>query len=300
MNRWLRSVDLLNFSVAENVATITLNRPEKRNALSLALLVELRNALLEADDREDVRVVLLQGSGKDFCAGFDLESAYGPNAAEDRSVDGPAYRSGSGADDECLRLERKQALMLTLREMHKPVIAKIHGNCLAGGTDLALMCDVLIASDDARIGYPATRANGTPPSNMWLYHVGPQWAKRLMFTGDCLSGLDAARIGLVCDAVPRDKLDAEVARLVGRIALVHSDLLSAHKRVVNMGMDLAGAGLLQRFAAETDARLHSASRAMAQFSSDASEHGVREAVRRRDAAFGDGVVKLGALGRSEH
>ncbi|MBN8751527.1 Putative enoyl-CoA hydratase EchA13 [Xylophilus ampelinus] len=299
MNRWLRSTDFLEFGVAEHVATVTLNRPEKRNALSVALLVELRNALLEADDRDDVRVVLLQGAGRDFCAGFDLDSAYGPNTRLDGGLDGPTYRVGSGADDECLRLERKQALMLTLREMHKPVVAKIHGNCLAGGTDLALMCDVLIASDDARIGYPATRANGTPPSNMWLYHVGPQWAKRLMFTGDCLSGLDAARIGLVCDAVPFEKLDAEVAHLVGRMAMVHSDLLSAHKRVINMGMDLSGTALLQRFAAETDARLHSASRAMAKFSSDASEHGVREAVRRRDAAFGDGMVKLSALGRSD-
>jgi enoyl-CoA hydratase len=298
MNRWLKSTDFIEFSVAAHVATITLNRPSKRNALSVALLGELRDALYEADDREDVRVILLQGAGIDFCAGFDLDSAYGPTTAKEESVDAPRYRSGSGADDECLRLERKQAFMVAIRDIHKPVIAKIHGNCLAGGTDLALMCDVLVASDDARIGYPATRANGTPPSNMWLYHVGSQWAKRLMFTGDCLSGKDAARIGLVSDAVPRDQLDAEVDQLVGRMALVHSDLLSAHKRVVNMGLDLCGAAQLQRFAAETDARVHSASQAMDQFSSDVAEHGVRDAIRRRDQPFGDGLVRLKALSSS--
>lgn len=295
MNRWLKSTEFIEFSVASHVATITLNRPSKRNALSVALLVELRDALFEADDREDVRVILLQGAGADFCAGFDLDSAYGPASGDENSADGPKYRAGSGADDECLRLERKQAFMVAIRDIHKPVVAKLHGNCLAGGTDLALMCDVLIASDDARIGYPATRANGTPPSNMWLYHVGPQWAKRLMFTGDCLSGRDAARIGLVCDSVPRDQLDAEVEQLVQRMALVHSDLLSAHKRVVNMGMDLAGAAQLQRFAAETDARLHSASRAMDQFSNDVATYGVRDAIRRRDQPFGDGQVRIRAL-----
>jgi enoyl-CoA hydratase len=141
-------------------------------------------------------------------------------------------------------------------DVHKPIIAKVHGNCLAGGTDLAFACDIVLAADDARIGFPAARANGMPLSNMWLYHLGPQWAKRLMFTGDCLSGSDAARCGLVLDAFPATELDGQANELLRRIACVDVELLSAHKRVVNVGLELMGAKTMQRMAAEIDARAH--------------------------------------------
>ena len=125
-------------------------------------------------------------------------------------------------------------------DVHKPVIAKVQGNCMAGGTDLALMCDVVIAAEDAKIGFPATRANGTPPNHMWVYHVGPQWAKRLLLTGDCLWGRDAARIGLVLDAVPAERLDEEVNELARRMSCIDADMLAAQKRVVNMALELSG------------------------------------------------------------
>src|SRR5262249_15237282 len=139
---------------------------------------------------------------------------------------------------------------------HKPVIAKVHGNCLAGGTDLALGCDIIIAADDAKIGFPATRANGNPPNHWWVYHCGPQWAKRLLFTGDTVTGATAAKLVLVLEAVPADELDAEVDTLVRRIALVDAEMLATHKRTVNFALELAGARTLQRFSAELDARAH--------------------------------------------
>ena len=175
----------------------------------------------------------------------------------------------------------------------KPVIAKVHGNCLAGGIDIALHCDIVIAAEDARIGFPATRANGSPPNHMWIYHVGPQWAKRLMLTGDSLTGKDAAKIGMVLEAVPRDELDAHVGELARRMSFVDADLLAAQKRIVNLALELQGAMTLQRLAAENDARGHLAQGPRrTQFKSDVDEHGMKEAVRNRDAPFGDGYVRL--------
>ncbi len=204
------------------------------------------------------------------------------------------YRTTNGSiDDDCWNLEQTQKLNLVLFEIHKPVIAKVQGNCMAGGTDLALMCDLIICTEEAKIGFPATRANGTPPSQMWIYHVGPQWAKRIMMTGDCLWGRDAARIGLVLDAVPADQLDAEVNELARRISFVDGELLSAHKRIINAALELQGAKTLQRFAAEMDARAHlSRGPRRAQFRTDMAEHGLKTALKNRDEPFGDGMVKV--------
>jgi enoyl-CoA hydratase len=185
-------------------------------------------------------------------------------------------------------------------DLHKPVIAQVQGNCLAGGTDLALMCDMVVAADDARIGFPAARANGTPPQNMFVYHVGPQWAKRLLMTGDWISGSDAARIGLVMDSVPAGELDAKVAELARRVAAVDAELLAAHKRVVNLSLELAGARTMQRVCAEMDARAHlSRGPRRSQFRADMAQHGLKVALRNRDEDFGDGRVRLGSERESQ-
>jgi enoyl-CoA hydratase len=181
------------------------------------------------------------------------------------------------------------------------VIAKVRGNCMAGGTDLALMCDIVIASEDAKIGFPATRANGSPPHQMWIYHCGPQWAKRLLMTGDCVWGRDAAEIGLVLDAVPPEQLDAEVDEIARRMSLVDAELLSAQKRIVNLAMELQGAGTLQRLAAEIDAKAHLAQGPRrTQFKADMATHGLKHALKNRDEPFGDGMVKLHVRRRTGH
>ena len=290
MAKWLHSTETLTFQVAERVARITLNRPDKRNALTPQALAELSDALLEADDRTDVHAIVLAGAGRDFCAGYDLTGAYAGGGADE----GPAYRSQNATiDDDCWQLEQTQKKTLTMFDIHKPVIAQVQGNCLAGGTDLALMCDMVVAADDARIGFPAARANGTPPQNMFVYHVGPQWAKRLLMTGDWISGHDAARIGLVMEAVPAAELEAAVGELARRVALVDAELLSAHKRVVNLSLELAGARTMQRLSAEMDARAHlSRGPRRSQFRADMAEQGLKTALKNRDEPFGDGQVKL--------
>ena len=296
MAKWLKTTELVSFDVKERVARITLNRPEKRNALSHPMLRELYEALFEADDRTDVNVIVLQGAGKDFCAGYDLVSTYSDRKADEAGAarEEISYRSISASiDDDCWQLESTQRQTLVMFDVHKPVIAKVQGNCMAGGTDLALMCDVVIAAEDAKIGFPATRANGTPPNHMWVYHVGPQWAKRLLLTGDCIWGRDAARIGLVLDAVPAERLDEEVNELARRMSCIDADMLAAQKRVVNMALELSGAKTLQRFAAETDARAHLArGPRRAQFKQDMANEGLKAALKNRDAPFGDGMVKI--------
>jgi enoyl-CoA hydratase len=295
MGKYLGDTKYILFDVKDRIARITLNRPEKRNALHPPMLAELRDALIEADALVDVNVIILEGAGKDFCAGYDLAGAYaGFKDGETPPWDESKYRTVNGSlDDDCWNLEQTQKLNLALFEIHKPVIAKVQGNCMAGGTDLALMCDFIICTEEAKIGFPATRANGTPPSQMWVYHVGPQWAKRLMMTGDCLWGRDAARIGLVLDAVPVDQLDAEVNELARRISFVDGELLSAHKRIINAALELQGAKTLQRFSAEMDARAHlSKGPRRTQFRADMAEHGLKTALKNRDEPFGDGMVKV--------
>jgi enoyl-CoA hydratase len=274
------------YEVERGRARITLNRPKQRNALSLELLTELADALWEADDDTSVHCVILRGEGSAFSAGYDLAPA--PIERED---DGVERRKGQGIDDDTWALERAQRLMRTLWEMHKPSIAQISGHCLAGGTDLALYCDVLIAADDANIGYPPLRNLGSPPNQLWLYNCGPQWTKRLLLTGDTVSGEDAARIGLVMKSVAPEYLESEVEGLADRFALVDPALLAANKRIVNLGLELMGAGTIQRLAAENDARGHTAPAAR-QMMKDIGSMGPKQAFVKRDAPFGDGRARV--------
>ncbi len=294
MARYLKSTELIEFSVRDRVARITLNRPDKRNALNPPMIAELHDALIEADALLDVNVIVLAGAGRDFCAGYDLAGVYAGRKADAEGSEDAKYRSLTATlDDDCWQLEQTQRQTRVLFEIHKPVIAKVQGNCLAGGTDLALMCDMVIAAEDAKIGFPAARANGTPPNHMWFYHVGPQWAKRLLMTGDCLWGRDAARIGLVLDAVPAGELDAAVDELARRVSCVDAELLAAHKRVVNIALELSGADTLQRMAGELDARAHlSQGPRRRQFKADMAAQGLKQALKNRDEPFGDGMVKI--------
>ncbi|WP_254514812.1 crotonase/enoyl-CoA hydratase family protein [Novosphingobium sp. G106] len=251
--------------------------------------------MIEADDRSDVNVILLQGAGKDFCSGYDLAGTYAGRLSDGRTKgEDFSYRTKIATfDDDAWNVESQQKLTTIMFDLHKPVIAKVHGNCLAGGTDIAFHCDLVFASDEARIGFPATRANGCPPNQMWLYHIGPQWTKRMLFTGDTLSGKDASKIGLVLDSVPAEELDEYVRDQARRIAAVDAELLSSFKRVVNMGLELMGAKTLQRVSAESDARAHlAAGPRRTQFKADMKNHDLKTALTNRDAPFGDGRIKL--------
>jgi enoyl-CoA hydratase/carnithine racemase len=278
-------VDLtqITYEIQRTTAIVTLNRPERRNALSLTLLRELNAALLEADEHNEVHCVVLRGAGPHFCAGADL--------SEFSTQRGPEYRGRQEIDDDVWRLEQGQRLRVMLFDMHKPVIAQVHGSCIGIGTELAWFCDLILVADDARIGFPPVRDLGTPPGSMWLYHCGPQWAKRLLLTGDCLSGKDAARIGLALKSFPAARLQTEVMKLADRMGLVDPHLLSANKRLVNLGLELMGARTIQRIGAEIDARGHLAPKARA-FKETMRAHGVKHAFQQRDAAFGSGYAAV--------
>lgn len=276
----------LRYELADGRARITLNRPDKRNALNEELLTELHDALWEADEDNRVRCVILAAAGPDFSSGYDLQRYDRPVALQ------VEHRRGRAKfDDDAWHQERLQRLRMALFDMHKPVIAQVQGRCLAGGTDLALLCDMIICADDASFGFPPARSQGSLPSNMWLYMVGPQWAKRLLLTGDLIGGRDAATIGLVLKSVAPNLLVAEVEALADRLALIDADLLSANKRIVNIGLELMGARTLQRMAAEMDARGHLADSRSA-FNRTVLEEGLKQAVQQRDGPFGTGRVEL--------
>jgi len=277
---------------AEGVVTVTLNRPDKRNALTLGMQAALADALWEADEDTSVHAVILTGAGRDFCAGYDLAGGGADSAPRTAFHEtGRTYRGGRSLDDDAWQLERAQRYRMALFDMHKPVIAEVRGYCLAGGTDLAFLCDMVIAAEDARIGFPPARDLGALPNQMWVYNCGPQWAKRLMLTGDSITGAEAQAIGLVMKAVPEADLAAETRGLAQRLALIDPDLLSANKRIVNLAMELMGARTLQRLAVENDVRGHN-TRGADGFREAVREKGLKAALRARDAPFGDGRARV--------
>ena len=278
------------YEVEKGRARITLNRPEKLNALSRELQQELHEALWEADNDINVHAVILRGNGRAFSAGYDLTPLANRAAAPDDGYTA-VYRGGRTYDDDAWQLEKAQRLRMAIFDMHKPVVAQVHGFCLAGGTDVAFLCDIVIAAEDATIGFPPARAMGALPNNMWIYNCGPQWAKRLFLTGDTITGAEAARIGLVLKAVPADLLEYEVEQLVDRMAMIDSELLSANKRIVNLQLELMGARTIQRMAAENDARAHLAP-SVREFGRIAGEQGLRAALQWRDGKFGDGRARV--------
>jgi len=280
------------YEVTEARARITLNRPEKLNALSFELQTELNEALWEADNDTNVRAIILRGNGRAFSAGYDLTplaNRRAPEAGSDQYT--AVYRGGRSFDDDAWQMERAQRLRMAIFDMHKPVIAQVHGYCLAGGTDVALLCDIIIAADDATIGFPPARAMGSLPNQMWVYHCGPQWAKRLFLTGDTITGVEAAQIGLVLKSVPGNLLEQEVEHLVDRMVMIDSELLSANKRIVNVALELMGARTMQRFGVENDARAHLAP-SVREFGRIAGEQGLKAALHWRDAKFGDGRARV--------
>ena len=279
------------YETADGRARITLNRPEKLNALSLELQAEMAEALWEADNDRSVHCVIIKGAGRAFSAGYDLSGAGGAVPVSRVQDPDKAYRGARSIDDDAWQLERGQRYRMALFDMHKPVIAQVHGYCLAGGTDIALLCDMIIAAEDATFGFPPARDLGALPNNMWLYNVGPQWAKRLTLTGDTVTGAEAQEIGLILKAVPEDLLEQEVEGLAARMAHIDPDLLSANKRIINMGLELMGARTLQRMAAENDVRGHN-SRAAGEFRESVKNLGLKATLQARDAKFGDGRAKV--------
>ena len=214
------------------IARIILNRPEVMNAIDDDLPRELADAVARADADPGVHVMVLSGAGKAFCAGYDLDhyaSGTGPNkVVQDMPWD--------PMQDYQFMWSNTQSFMSLFRAM-KPVICKVHGFAVAGGSDIALCADITIMGDTAQIGYMPTRVWGTPTTAMWVYRLGPEKAKRMMFTGDRITGREAAEMGLVLKSVPDEQLDDEVEALAQRMSAVPINQLAMQKLVVNQAME---------------------------------------------------------------
>jgi enoyl-CoA hydratase len=257
------------------IRRITLNRPEQHNPLTPRCVREILRAIELAGADAAVRAVIIRSTGRSFSSGYGY-------VAED--VEEGDFAQHAGIEDDATAMIGLGSGWARVWDCPIPVIAQVHGNCLAGGTDLALHCDLVVAAEDARIGFPPVRSMGVPPTHMWLYNVGPQWTKRLLLTGDTVTGSEAQGIGLVVATAPADELDQAVLDLASRIALIGRDLLIANKRVINLGVELMGRSQLQKFSALNDVIGHRAPEARA-FSERIGELGLREAVRERDRAF---------------
>ena len=214
------------------IGRITLNRPEVLNAIDDDLPTELSEAVARADADPNIHVMVLSGAGKAFCSGYDLAhyaSSDGPNkVVQDMPWD--------PMQDFQFMWRNTQAFMSLFRAM-RPVICKVHGFAVAGGSDIALCADMIVMGDDAKIGYMPTRVWGCPTTAMWVHRLGPEKAKRMMFTGDKINGIEAAEIGLVLKSVPDDQLDAEVEALASRIASVPINQLAMQKMVINSAVE---------------------------------------------------------------
>lgn len=214
------------------VARLLLNRPERLNAINEEMPREIRAAVEWANANEDVHVIVVEGAGKGFCGGYDL-SQFGEG-----QIDHPCQQERAPWDPmaDYAYMKRNTEDFMSLWRSSKPTIAKVHGYAAAGGSDIALCCDLLVMAEDARIGYMPTRVWGCPTTAMWTYRLGPTRAKQLLFTGDTIDGRTAAAWGLANEAVPASDLDAATMRLASRIAGVPSSHLAMHKLVVNQVM----------------------------------------------------------------
>src|SRR3954451_23874967 len=259
---------------APHVRRITMNRPDKRNALNHALRGDVLHALYTGDADPDVRVQIVRGAGPSFSAGYDIGGG-------NEGLDLPFYTPGG--DGHWPR--HVTTGWMSIWDLAKPVIAQVHGFCLAGGSELATGCDLIYVAEDAQMGYPAVRF-GVPDMHFHPWFLGMRRAMEMFVTGNSISGVEAAREGWANRAFPADRLDAEVIAVAERIAEVPPELVQLNKRAIHRQMDHMG--LRQGIRAGTElCALGTHTQAMADFTKNIQEKGLTTALSERDAAFGD-------------
>ena len=271
----------IDYSAGDGIARIVLNRPDRLNAINAQLINDLRDAMTAANDDSSVRVIILSGAGRAFCAGYDLDWG---TRAEDAT-----QRALSGQWDpvrDYFGMSRNVRVFMSLWESPKPVIAQVHGWCVGGGTDLALCADLIYVAEDAQIGYPPARVWGEPTTVMWVYRLGLEHAKRLMLSGEPLSGAEAARLGLASQAATTAELPAVVDKMARRLATIPLNQLAMSKLLVNQAYENMGLRSSQMLGTVFDGIARHTPEGIA-WRDLAMKEGFREAVRRRDAPFGD-------------
>jgi enoyl-CoA hydratase len=273
--------EAIQYSAADGIARITLNRPERLNAINRQLISDLRDSVIAANEDGSVRVIILSGAGRAFCAGYDLDWGTRTEDATQREMAGhwDPVRDYEG-------MSRNVRVFMSLWESPKPVIAQIHGWCVGGGTDMALCADLIYMAEDAQIGYPPARVWGEPTSVMWVYRLGLEHAKRLMLSGESLSGTEAERVGLASKVVPTVELPSVVDDMARKLATIPANQLALSKLLVNQAYENMGLRTTQMLGTFFDGIARHTPEGIA-WRDLAMKEGFREAVRRRDSPFGD-------------
>jgi len=290
----------MTYEAGDRVARLTLNRPDRGNGITPRMPAELAACVERANLDPEVHAIALAGNGSGFCGGYDLVASAEGDMSELGGVEAPA---GSPLDPATIGanhapesnwdpvtdyqfMSRNVRGFMSLFHSEKPVLCKVHGYCVAGGTDMALCSDLLVIAEDAKIGYPPARVWGSPTTAMWAARLGPMRAKRLLLTGDSLTGAEAAEWGLATEAAPPAQLDERFERLLERVARMPINQLVMMKLLVNQSVEAQGLRQTQVLGTFFDGIARHTEEGHG-FVKRAAEDGFREAVRERDEPFGD-------------
>ncbi len=276
------SYEMIQYAKADAIATITLNRPEKYNTLRLEMIDEIDTALSNANHDDEVKIIILEGAGDSFCGGFDFS---GGLEHYDKITE-QAYDPGVDINWVTNCYTSYIPKFMGLWRGLKPTIAKVHGYCVGGGSELALCADLVIASDDARLGTPYSRVWGCHLTGMWVYRLGLAKAKYYALTGEWVSGKEAADIGLINFSYPLEELDNRVDKLARKLTQIPTTQLISMKLVVNQAYDNMGLQSTQTLGPILDGAMRNTPEGR-QFVRDAMDGGVKSAVVKRDGPFGD-------------
>jgi enoyl-CoA hydratase len=292
----------MRYAAEGRIARITLDRPERGNGITLEMPRELASCVERANLDPGIHVIALSGAGTGFCGGYDLVAS-AERMGTEGAAEGASAPQGSPLDPAVVAanhdpegtwdpvtdfqmMSRNLRGFMSLFHSEKPVICKIHGYCVAGGTDMALCSDLIVAEDRAKIGYPPARAWGVPTSMLWAHRIGLERARRLLLTGDSISGTTAAEWGLVSEAVEAERLDGRFEDLLGRVARLPINQLVMHKLAINQALYAQGLQATQAISVFFDGIARHTPEGFA-FQQRAAEAGFKQAVRERDEPFGD-------------
>jgi enoyl-CoA hydratase len=296
----MTSLNTLTYEVTGRIARITLNRPTRGNGITADMPRELATCVERADLDPAVHVIALSGNGSGFCGGYDLvdsaeklafdhdPDAFPPGSPVDPRVQMQNHIPGQTWDPmiDYAGMSRNVKGFMSLFHANKPVVCKVHGFCVAGGTDMALCSDLLVIAEDAKIGYPPARVWGCPTTSIWFHRVGLEKAKRLLFTGDCLTGKQAHEWGLAIECAPAPELDARFEALLERIARMPVNQLMMMKLLLNQSVMQQGLHTTQILGTVFDGITRHTAEGYA-FQQRAAEAGFKQAVKERDEPFGD-------------
>ena len=278
------SFETIEYAVGGAIATITLDRPERLNTIVPPLPDEVESAVAEASRDWNVKVIVIRGRGRAFCAGYDFGSGF--HHWDDLVATGGEWDPGKDFAFATAPALSPTQKLLSVWRAPKPTIAQVHGWCVGGGSDFALSCDLVIASEDARIGTPYSRMWGAYLSGMWIYRLGLAKAKEYALTGKPLSGREAADVGLINAAVPFERLEAAVREQAEELARIPLSQLAAMKLVVNHAYEQMGLGATQTLGPILDGLMRNTPDAR-RFIELAEREGVGAAVAERDGPWGD-------------